>query len=783
MRVRKRQLFTLACLFDEIYPFIILIFQGKELFFMAYPKRREMMKIRARFIIFFLVMMFAAVSVKLFKLQIIDYEKYQSEVINQMTSETAVRANRGKIYDTNMNLLVTNTTVWRVFIDPSQIKEYDTKLLIADNLSRLLDVDYNTVLEKINNNPKKRDITIKNNVEKETADLVREFVLENDLSSKVYLAIGSKRYYRYGDLASHVLGFTNVDGKGQYGLELTYDDYLTGIDGKLLTAHDAQGNDMPYKYESYISASNGMNIVSTIDMRIQYELENQLEAAYENAGAKNRVTGIVMEVDTGAVLAMATYPDFDCNNPKILNEEFQAKLDNSGYAKESEEYNNLYTTLLYEMWNNKAVNDLYEPGSTFKVITSAIALEEKAVKLTDNFYCPGYYKVDGYSSPIHCHKRSGHGAVTFVEGLQQSCNPTLMMLAERIGKDTFYKYFEAFGYRDKTGIDLPGESLGITHTISGFNQVELAVYSFGQTFKVTPIQQITAISTIANGGYIVTPHLLRQLVDDDGNVLYSYDESTKRQVVSSETCETLTKVLADGVAGNGGAKNAYVKGYSVAAKTGTSEKRDKADENGEFSLRVGSCVAYAPADDPQIAAIIMVDEPSIANVYGSVVAAPYISNLLSNVLPYLGIEPQYTEEELASMEIPISDYTGKTVGDASTEIKNKGLKYEIIGSGETVTSQIPKSGSLLSSETGKVLLYTGDSEASPTISAPDLIGRTAAAANKLAVNAGLNINISGAQNYNTGSGALVITQSPEAGTKMSRGDIITIEVRHMDATD
>lgn len=750
---------------------------------MAYPQQHDMMKKRARVVVLFLIIMFTAVSVRLFYLQILNYEKYQSEVIDQMTGETTVRAERGKIYDTNMNLLVTNTTVWRVFIDPSKITEYETKVLIAQNLSELLGVEYNSVLEKINNNPKKRDITIKSNVDKDTADRIREFVVDNSLSSMVYLAIGSKRYYCYGDLASHVLGFTNVDGKGQYGLERTYDDYLTGIDGKLLTARDAYGNSMPYKYESYINASNGTNLVTTLDMRIQYELENQLEAAYDNSGARNRVTGIVMDVNTGAVLAMATYPDFDCNEPTILNDEFQAKLDSSGYLKDSEEYGNLYTSLLYEMWNNKAVNDLYEPGSTFKVITSAIALEEKAVKLTDTFYCSGAYKVDGYSTPIHCHKRSGHGLVTFVEGLQQSCNPTLMMLAERIGRETFYKYFEAFGYRSKTGIDLPGESLGITHTLDGFNQVELAVYSFGQTFKVTPIQQITAISTIANGGYLVKPHLVREMTDDNGNVLYSFDDSARRQVVSTETCKTLTQVLADGVAGNGGAKNAYVKGYSVAAKTGTSEKRDKADENGEFSLRVGSCVAFAPADDPVIAAIIVVDEPSIASVYGSVVAAPYISKLLANVLPYLGIEPQYTQEELASMEIPIGDYTGKLASDAVEELKKKGLEAEIIGDGNTITSQIPKSGSMLSGETGRVLLYTGESEAKLSVTVPNLVGRTAAAAGKLAVNAGLNINISGAQNYDSGSGATVISQSPEAGTLVARGEIVTIDVRHMDGTD
>lgn len=750
---------------------------------MGYPKQQEMLKRRAGIVVVILVIFFAVLVIRLFKLQIIDYSKYQSEVIRQMTSETTVRANRGKIYDRNMNLLATNTTVWRVFIDPSKIENYETKVLISENLSEILGMDYSTVLEKTNKSNKLRDVTIKKNVDKETADRVRNFVSENDLSSVVYLAIGSDRYYCYGNLASHVLGFTNADGNGQYGLELVYNDYLTGIDGKLLTARDALGNDMPYKYESYVDASNGANMVSTLDMRIQYELQNQLKATYENANAQNRVTGIVMDVKTGAVLGMGTYPDFDCNDPKKLNDEQQQKLDESGYTDGSEEYNNLYTSLLYEMWNNKAVNDLYEPGSTFKVITASIALEEKAVKLTDEFYCPGFYKVEGYSQPIKCHKRTGHGLVTFAVGLQQSCNPTLMMTAERIGRETFYKYFEAFGYRAKTGIDLPGESLGITHELDGFHQVELAVYSFGQTFKVTPIQQITAICTIANGGYLVKPHLMQEFVDDDGNRLLSYDDSERRQIISTETCKTLTQVLADGVAGNGGAKNAYVKGYSVAAKTGTSEKRDKADKYGEFSLRVGSCVAYAPADDPVIAVIIVVDEPAIESVYGSVVAAPYVSKLLANVLPYLGIEPQYTEAELASMEILVGDHIGKLAADAKAELNKKGLSCEIIGDGDTVTAQIPASGSLLSGETGKVLLYTGGATPKNNITVPDLIGRTVAAANKLAVNAGLNVSVSGAQNYESGSGAVVITQSPEAGAVVSEGEVITIDVRHMDGTD
>lgn len=750
---------------------------------MAYPKHKEIIKSRSLVIVILLIAMFAVVSVRLFILQIVEYDEHQQAVLNQMISQTTVKASRGKIYDTNMNVLATNTTAYRVFVDPSKIDDYSTKILIAEKLSETLGVEYNHVLDLINDNPKKKDITIKQNVDEETADALREFIVANKLSNKLYLSPGSKRYYPYGSLASHVIGFTNIDGVGQYGIERIYDEYLTGIDGKILTAHDAYGNDMPYKYEVDVDEQNGLNLVSTIDTRIQYELKNQLEEAYESSGAKNRVTGIVMDVNTGAVLAMATYPDFDCNDPRTLSEEFQKELDSAGLEKDSEEYNSLYKELMYEMWNNKAVNDLYEPGSTFKVITSAMALEEKVVKLNDTFYCSGAYHVDGYSKAIRCHKRTGHGLVTFVEGLQQSCNPTLMMLAERIGKDTFYKYFEAFGYCTKTGIDLPGESLGITHSKSGFNQVELAVYSFGQTFKTTPIQQISAICAVANGGYIVKPHVMKQLVDDDGNVIMSYDDSAKRQVISEETCKTLTKVLADGVAGNGGAKNAYVKGYSVAAKTGTSEKRDTPDEYGEYSLRVGSCIAFAPADDPVIAAIIVVDEPSLGNVYGSVVAAPYISKLLGTVLPYLGIEPHYTEEELASMEVPIGNYTGTVATDAKNELNKKGIDCEIIGTGKTVTTQIPKSGSLLSTETGRVFLYTGDSLPEAVITAPDLVGKTAAAANKIAVNAGLNVNIHGAQNYDTGSGAVVITQTPDAGTKLNRGDIITIDVRHIDVTD
>ena len=431
------------------------------------------------------------------------------------------------------------------------------------------------------------------------------------------------------------------------------------------------------------------------------------------------------------------------------------------------------------MWNNKAVTNLYEPGSTFKIITTAMAFEEGVVTPEEHFYCSGSMKIDGYATPIGCHRRIGHGDVTFAEGLQQSCNPTLMTIAARVGRETFYQYFLSFGYGSRTGIDLPGEVNSIYHDYKDFSNVSLAVYSFGQTFKTTPIQQLTAIASIANGGYIVTPHLLKEITDDEGNVIETYDTDIKRQVVSTETCQTITEILEDGVSGNGGAKNAYVKGYRVAAKTGTSQKRDKLSEYGEDIYRVGSCVAYAPADGPQVAVIIVVDEPMKGNVYGSVVAAPYVSKLLGFILPYMGIEPQYTEEELENIEVSIGNYVGATVETANADLGWRGINYVIVGDGDTITMQVPKSGSTISKETGKLILYTGDAQPKNSITVPDLIGKTAETANRILINSGLNVKINGAR----GDGATVISQSPAAGEVVSEATVVTIEFRHMDLSD
>ncbi|MBQ7836274.1 MAG: PASTA domain-containing protein, partial [Clostridia bacterium] len=471
------------------------------------------------------------------------------------------------------------------------------------------------------------------------------------------------------------------------------------------------------------------------------------------------------------------------NDEPSLNEEsseFEGKV--QSYYKEN--YNTLYEQaytnkkfeLTYAMWKNKAITELYEPGSTSKIITTAMVFEEGVVKPTDSFTCTGALKVEGFPRPISCHDHKGHGTVSYARGLQQSCNPTLMLASFRLGESKFFRYFENFGYTGITGIDLPGEAAGLYTPEKDFTHVSLAVYSFGQTYKTTPIQQITAISAVANGGYLVTPHLLGEVVDDDGNVIKTYETDVKRQVVSTEVCKTISEILEDGVSGDGGAKNAYVKGYKIAAKTGTSEKRDITDA----ALRVSSTVAYAPYDDPEIAILIMVDEPMGGVVYGSRVAAPYVANFMANVLPYLGYEPQYTEEELKNVDVNILNYKGYYLDTAKADIESRGLICEVVGDGQHVVSQVPAEGSTVSKLNGRVILYTGSESAEPTVEVPDVQGKTGEAANRILVNAGLNVRIMGAKDSQS---ATVISQSVEPGTMVARGTVVEINIVHTDITD
>lgn len=719
------------------------------------------------------------IVLRLFYLQVLSYDTYQSQVIDNIQAETTVSPERGIIYDRNMNKLAVNRSVYRVFISPRDIETDEQAVLISTKLSEILEVDYQTILD----NAKKKeyaDRTVKKGVAEEVADLVRSFITENGLQKQIHLEKSTQRYYPYGNLASHVLGFVGTDG-GLLGLELQYDRYLTGVPGRYVTAKDAHGQSLSSKYETYIETQNGSNLITTLDSAMQDMLEKELEKTFIESKAQNRVTGIVMDVNTGGIYAMATYPDFDANSPYTLDTYSQNALNALNLPQGSKEYNDAYSTALYKMWNNKAVSSLYEPGSTFKVITTAAAIEEKAVAWDDPFTCWGVYNVSGI--PIHCHKLSGHGKVSFARGLQQSCNPTLMQTAEKLGREKFFEYFRSFGYTEKTGIDLPGEANTIYTPYNKFNTVELAVYSFGQTFKVTPLQQLTAIASIANGGYLVTPYVVSQILDDDGNIIYSHETGVKRQVVSTETSRQVTEVLEQGVATDGGAKNAYVAGYKIAAKTGTSEVRDILNEEGESYLRVGSCIGYAPADDPQIAVIIVVDQPQCENIYGSYVAAPYIASFLSQALPYIGIERNYTPEELSNIAVTLRNYVGLTVAEVTGDLTNRGITFSVRGDGETVTYQTPAGGSSINKKKGKVIIYSGDAVPDKYVTVPDVIGRTADQANTDILNNGLNIVFDGAANLTAGDGAVAIAQSPAAGTEVEYGAVVTVTMRHLGDTD
>ncbi|MEE0970491.1 MAG: penicillin-binding transpeptidase domain-containing protein, partial [Clostridia bacterium] len=738
----------------------------------------------------FIAVAFVYLAFRILLLQTRDYERYQKEVIKQMTTESVIPAGRGDIYDTNGVLLATDITVYRVFISPKDIDsaikgiknsegEYVKKprpgldVTIANGLSELLGADYNKIIEKTKK-VHRLDETIAKNVENDDIKLVRKFISENKLENLIHIEATPKRFYHYDSLASTVLGFTGAENSGLYGLELKYNEELSGTNGVYITARDSYGNEMPTEYESYIEAEDGYDITTTLDMFIQYELENQLRATLADNGADERVCGIVMDVKTGGILAMSTIPDFNCNDPWTLDEYFLDILDAKNLTEGSDEYNAEKRNLQMVSWSNKATTTTYMPGSTFKVITTAMCLEEKVVKVGENFVCTGAYFVPGYSKPIHCHKRTGHGAETFTRALQQSCNPVMMTIALRLGSTKFYDYFCAFGLMERTGIDLPGEQKSVFHELKNFNQVELATAAFGQNFEVTPIQQLRAIAAVANGGYLVTPHLVREMSDSDGNVVYSYnDEEITRQVISTDVCTTVTGILEEGVSGDGGAKNAYVAGYRIAAKTGTTEKITKQLQNPGKTYRVGSCIAYAPADDPQVAVLIMVDEPNKGSVYGSIVAAPYVANVMRSILPYMGIEAVYTEKELENLTKNLPNYVGWSVEDAEKSMGYLGIDYEVVGDGEKIVKMAPAGGSGVRKD-GKVYLYAGDIEKRDTVTVPDVMGQSATLANMMIINSKLNINITGTTNYETGAGAVVVSQSPAAGESVPKGTLVTV---------
>ena len=718
----------------------------------------------------------AILILRLVDLAIIKHSHYSSLAFDQITTTSELKADRGNIYDSSMRLLATTKTGWRIFIFPKELKkrskseDKDYSAIIADGLSAILSTNRDYLYNKINK-ASSMDCTLKRLADEEEYEKILAFIEEKELGGILNVEAQSVRYYPSGVLAAHVLGFTGSDGQGLYGLEYQYNSLLSGTDGYYLYAKDAGGIALPGDFKDTVAPVDGADLITTIDTYLQEELESIIEKIRINHGVENRVTGVIMNNETGAILAMATTSPFDPNDPFILDDQSQKVLDSSGYAEGSDEYKKLKTELMSEMWSNKAVSEIYEPGSTFKIVTVAAALDSGSSRVSDTFSCHGFHSVGGWR--IKCHKVTGHGSgFDLAYGLQMSCNPTMMTVAERMGSEVFYDYVERFGYLGKSGIDLPGEGSTVFHKENAIGATELATASFGQRFKISIINHLRAVSAVANGGYLVEPYVVEKAIDKNGNVVYSHDVK-RTQIISKETANTVADILEKGVSGEGGAKNAYVEGYKIAAKTGTSQKFDILDENGNSYLRIGSTVAFSPSDSCGISAIIVVDEPTSQVKYGSVVAAPYIGELMSKALPYL--------EYRSSVEVPVTELpntVGMNINSAKSLLNEKNIPFKAVGNGNVVLKQSPCGGMGITSSNTVVILYT---EIPAEYILPDMRGMTAKEANLTASALGLNLRILG---FN-GEGDLykVTNQDIPPGSKVINGDTVTLTVVAYDFED
>jgi len=712
---------------------------------------------------------------RLFYWQVIKSEELTAKAREQQTSDNLIRPERGLIYDRNFKILANNMTVETISISPKNVRDNkkQTKEQIAENIAKCLGVDEETVLKKIE---KKSSFEyIKRKVEKEQADKLRKYV--NDYSiDGIKFSEDTKRYYPYSNFASQVIGFVGDDNNGLEGIEMVYDDSLKGIPGRIVSADKVSGLELPDNYENYVEAQPGKSVVLTIDETIQHFAEKHLENARIENQLEEGAACIVMDVKTGEILAMATKPDYDLNKPFEITAAVEEKYPgiSEELAKlEGSEYNQKLTEALMFLRRNKAVVDSYEPGSTFKIAVASMALEENAVGLNDHFYCGGSIKVADRS--INCANRNGHGGQTFVQGVQNSCNPVFIEVGKKVGRERFVKYLKGFGFLDKTGIELPGENTGVFHSENNFKEIDLATSSFGQSFTVTPLQMITMVAAVANGGKMMKPHLVKQLVDDEKNIVEDYKPTFVRQIISEETSDKMRDIL-ESVVSKGGGKNAYLAGYRIAGKTGTSEKQPRG--NGKY---IASFVGFAPAEDPQIVCLVILDQPPVGNTYyGGLIAAPVVKNILEESVSYLGVEPEYKADEMAYLDITVPSVAGNTKAEAKTTLEQIGLRAVIKGDGDIISEQVPKAYTKLSKDS-KVVIYTEGSASEKNITVPNVVGCTASQANKGITDYGLNVRIKGLANV---SGiAICSAQSPAAGTVVEAGTVVTLEFTYSELRD
>ena len=719
------------------------------------------------------VLLFVILFFKLYQLQITRHEELQKMAVDQQTRSTVVTASRGTIYDASGNILAISSTAETVFLDPRAINDALndvkkpvgwTRESLAQNLSAILGVSEESILKKMERTYSQYEV-LALRVDEDVANEVRQYINDNDIQG-VYLNPDAKRYYPYGSLAAQVIGFVGTDNKGLYGLEAKYEDELEGQTGLVVTAKDNAGNSMLYEYEQYHAAKNGSNLVLTLDATVQYYLEKGIEEMLDKFDASNGATGIVMNAKTGGVLAMASYPNYDLNDFSAVQDARLRKAIEDGSASLSD--------MQLRQWRNKALNDTYEPGSTFKILTLAAGLEEGVIDENTTFDCTGSINVSG--STIHCSSHSGHGHQTLIQSVGNSCNPAFITYGLRIGTSKYYDYMNAFGLMEPSGIDLSGEATGIFASPDDMTQLDLACYAFGQNCNVTPIALIAAQAACINGGYLHTPYLVDQITDSEGHVTYQHDNTPVRQVVSEETSAKVRECL-EYVVASGTGKNGQVTGYRIGGKTGTADKGNTGDV-------VVSFLCFAPADDPQIIMLITMDTPSRTTgtyVSGGNMVAPTSSKVMSEILPYLGIEPSYSAEELLGMDTTVPNVTGLALSEAKSKLEGRGFGYKIVGDGDTVTDQTPTGGAVIPGKS-VVILYAGAEKSTEQCTVPQLVGKTPAEANAAATNAGLLIRFSGATDSGSGS-VRVLRQSQEAGSKADPGSVIDVQLGDSSVTD
>lgn len=747
-------------------------------------------------LVIFGIVVFLPIAGKLWYLQVTQHDTLEQEAIEQQTSELSVTAQRGTIYDRQGNVLAISSTVYDVIVSPKAIvekqgelddalesarkagkstKEYDVDVqqLISQTLSELLDHVSAEEITKKCTDKKSQYKKIATKIDSDTEDAVRKFISENDLARCIYLTPNTKRYYPYSDLAAQIIGFTNDNG-GAYGVEAQRNTELAGTNGLVVTATNARGTDLMNFFQDYYDAQNGDDVKLTIDATIQAYCEKYLEEGIREYDVRKGGFIIVMDCKNAAILGMASSPSYNLNNYSTVTDKNLLQKIKSGEMEESE--------ALYEMWRNKAINDTYEPGSTFKSVVLAAALEDGAVSTKDHFYCSGSVKIGNWT--ISCSNHAGHGQQTLAEAVGHSCNPAFIKIGQGLGTEKFYSYLEAFGFTESTGIDLPGEGTSVIWDKDNFNKTNLATASFGQRFTVTPVQLITAVNAVVNGGYLYTPHVIDRITDKDGNTVYEADTTPVRHVISEKTSAVCAEIL-EGVVTSYGGSNAYQAGYRIGGKTGTSETL----VDDEY---ITSFIGFAPADDPQIIALVGFDSPKVKSkgsdytttgyyISGGNLAAPIAGELIADVLDYLGFEKEYTANDLSGANVSVPTLTGYTRKQAEETLNNKDLTFRAVGNGDTVTGQIPAAGTTVPGGS-RVILYMGEKVPKETITMPDLTGMTPDQAKDALNNLNLYMMATGTSGYYTAN-TVAYKQSVKEGEKVAPGTVVTVSFTNKSVGD